>query len=93
MVWGYKWDGEASGHDMIVAIAKADPRLVLLTQYTGPMGYTIDGIGYSESTMNIQYNLQEAKDYPRNALFRNTRQKMWPRPFEKDYKPELSIIR
>lgn len=38
MVWGYKWDGEASGHDMIVAIAKADPRLVLLTQYTGPMG-------------------------------------------------------
>ena len=68
MVWGYKWDGEASGHDMIVAIAKADPRLVLLTQYTGPMGYTIDGIGYSESTMNIQYNLQEAKDYPRNAF-------------------------
>ncbi len=53
---------------MIVAIAKADPRLVLLTQYTGPMGYTIDGIGYSESTMNIQYNLQEAKDYPRNAF-------------------------
>ena len=32
------------------------------------MGYTIDGIGYSESTMNIQYNLQEAKDYPRNAF-------------------------
>ena len=27
MVWGYRWDGEATGHDMIVAIAQADPRL------------------------------------------------------------------
>ena len=26
MVWGYRWDGEATGHDMIVAIAQADPR-------------------------------------------------------------------
>lgn len=68
MVWGYKWDGEASGHDMIVAIAKSDPRLVLLTQYTGWMGYTISGIGYSENTMNIQYDLEEAKVYPRNAF-------------------------
>ena len=26
MVWGYRWDGEATGHDMIVAIAQADHR-------------------------------------------------------------------
>ena len=32
MVWGYRWDGEATGHDMIVAIAKADQKLLLLTQ-------------------------------------------------------------
>lgn len=57
-------DGEASGHDMIVAIAKADPRLVLLTQYTGPMGYTIDGIGYSESTMNINTTCKKPKIIP-----------------------------
>ena len=58
MVCGYRWDGEATGHDMIVAIAQADPRLVLLTQYTGWMGYTIDGIGYGESRLNNSYDLE-----------------------------------
>ena len=68
MVWGYRWDGEATGHDMIVAIAQADPRLVLLTQYTGWMGYTIDGIGYGESRLNISYDLEGAKSEPKNAF-------------------------
>ena len=68
MVWGYRWDGEATGHDMIVAIAQADPRLVLLTQYTGWMVYTIDGIGYGESRLNISYDLEGAKSEPKNAF-------------------------
>lgn len=68
LVWGYRWEGEASGHDMIVAIAQADPRLVLLTQYTGWMGYTIDGIGYGESRLNISYDLEGAKSEPNNAF-------------------------
>ena len=68
MVWGYRWDGEATGHDMIVAIAQADPRLVLLTQYTGWRGYTIDGIGYGESRLNISYDLEGAKSEPKNAF-------------------------
>ncbi|MDD2951760.1 MAG: Ig-like domain-containing protein [Parabacteroides sp.] len=68
IVWGYRWDGEANGHDMIVAIAQADPRLVLLTQYTGWMGYTIDGIGYGESRLNISYDLEGAKSESHNAF-------------------------
>ena len=68
IVWGYRRDGEATGHDMIVAIAQADPRLVLLTQYTGWMGYTIDGIGYGESRLNISYDLEGAKSEPKNAF-------------------------
>lgn len=68
LVWGYRWNGEASGHDMIVAIAKADPRLVLLTQQTGWMGYTIDGIGYSEQTLHITYDLEGARTEPKNAF-------------------------
>ena len=68
IVWGYRWDGKATGHDMIVAIAQADPRLVLLTQYTGWMGYTIDGIGYGESRLNISYDLEGAKSEPKNAF-------------------------
>ena len=79
MVWGYRWDGEASGHDMIVAIAKADPRLVLLTQYTGLMGYTICGIGYSNQSLDITYDLAGAIANPEKSLFR----------FEEPF-PELS---
>lgn len=67
MVWGYRWNGEASGHDMIVAIAKADPKLLLLTQYTGWMGYTIDGIGYGDAPY-INYNLDGAKKDSRIAF-------------------------
>ena len=67
MVWGYRWDGEATGHDMIVAIAKADPKLLLLTQYTGWMGYTIDGIGYGDN-LDVRYDLDGAKNEPKNAF-------------------------
>lgn len=67
MVWGYRWDGEACGHDMIVAIAEADPKLLLLTQYTGPLGYTIDGIGYG-ANLDIRYDLDGAKNESRNAF-------------------------
>ena len=67
MVWGYRWDGEATGHDMIVAIAKADQKLLLLTQYTGWMGYTIDGIGYGDN-LDVRYDLDVAKNEPNNAF-------------------------
>lgn len=46
MVWGYRWSGDAYGIDMIKAIVKADSRLIFLTHMTGPMGYTIAGLGY-----------------------------------------------
>lgn len=68
LVWGYRWDGNATGHDMLVAIAKADPRLILLTQYTGWMGYTIDGLGYGEGPFDIRYDLEGAKNEPHNAF-------------------------
>lgn len=70
IVWGFRWNGSATGHDMIVAIAKADPRLLLLTQQTGPMGYTICGLGYSDSKLNITYDLEGAKAHPEKNLFR-----------------------
>lgn len=50
MVWGYKWDGEAYGVDMVAAIAKADKRFYALfyggTQYgtaIGGLGFDLDG--------------------------------------------------
>lgn len=79
LVWGYRWDGEANGLDMIVAIAHADPRLMLLTQYTGSMGYTICGIGYSEQGLPITYDLEGAIADPK-VQFRVTDAEPEPNP-------------
>ena len=46
LVWGYKWDGDATGMKMISDIAEADPRLIFLTHATGGLGNTIAGLGY-----------------------------------------------
>lgn len=65
IVWGYRWNGNASGLDMISAIAEADPRLIFLRQYTGPMGSTINGLGYNCPVGSISYDLEGAKTDPR----------------------------
>lgn len=52
-VWGFRWNpddyptGAPSGEDMFRAIAAGNADLVLFTQYTGSMGSTVDGIGFS----------------------------------------------
>ncbi len=49
VVWGYRWpSGETRTSDeMIRAIARESSDLLIFVQYTGGMGYTLDGIGYS----------------------------------------------
>ncbi|MCM1484363.1 MAG: leucine-rich repeat domain-containing protein [Muribaculaceae bacterium] len=53
LVFGYRWDGDATGADMIKAVAEANPRLYTLMQYTNVSsptdpngGYTINGFGW-----------------------------------------------
>ncbi|MDE7148970.1 MAG: hypothetical protein K2O01_00950, partial [Bacteroidales bacterium] len=46
LVWGYRWDGDATGYDMISAVAAADPRFTLLTHVTN-LGNTIAGLGFN----------------------------------------------
>lgn len=53
LVFGYRWDGIATGADMIKAVIEANPRLYGLIQYTNvsspvdPIGgYTINGFGW-----------------------------------------------
>lgn len=53
LVFGYRWDGMATGADMIRAVVAANPRLYGLIQYTNvssptdPLGgYTINGFGW-----------------------------------------------
>ena len=53
MVFGYRWDGMATGADMLKAVVEANPRLYTLMQYTNVSsptdpdgGYTICGLGW-----------------------------------------------
>lgn len=52
LVWGFRWDDseEATSEQMMRSIAGAASDLILLHQYTGWMGSTLDGIGYGPST-------------------------------------------
>ena len=46
LVWGYRWDGEATGEKMIRDIAAADPRFFCMTETGTAYGSTIAGLGY-----------------------------------------------
>ncbi len=76
MVWGYRWSADVdtiSGLVLFQEVMKADPRLIGLIQYTGPMGYTINGIGYGSggrSTVGVYFDYAEAQKhntYPSDA--------------------------
>ncbi len=45
IAFGYRWDGDACGYDMLSAIAQSDPRLYIMVEYTD-LGYAIGGIGW-----------------------------------------------
>lgn len=54
LVWGYRWDGSATGEDMLKAICKADSRFFALAYYTGPgLGSALGGIGYDADNDGI----------------------------------------
>jgi len=46
LAWGYRWDGAATGLDMLQAVTAADSRFgdVVLTEWS--FGWTVDGMGY-----------------------------------------------
>ncbi|MEM6885132.1 MAG: PEP-CTERM sorting domain-containing protein [Verrucomicrobiota bacterium] len=44
--WGYRWDGTASGADMLLAVVAADSQLSLTSSGTGSSGFFLSQIGY-----------------------------------------------
>lgn len=46
LVWGYRWDGDATGEDMLKAIAKADGRFFSLLYQGTQYGTAIGGLGF-----------------------------------------------
>lgn len=68
-VWGYRWadDAEPSGEDMFRAIATASDDITLFTQYTGWMGNTVCGIGYSKDHVIsdfLEFDFNSAREDP-----------------------------
>ncbi|WDP93299.1 MAG: VPLPA-CTERM sorting domain-containing protein [Desulfobacter sp.] len=46
MVWGYRWDGEASGEDMLMAIVNNDSNLYAKVSGPTQYGIAVFGLGY-----------------------------------------------
>ncbi|MDE6269683.1 MAG: DUF5074 domain-containing protein, partial [Muribaculaceae bacterium] len=67
-VWGYRWEDSETptGETMMKAICANSSRLSMLTQYTGSMGSTLCGVGYSlnqDVLKHIFFNFDKAKDF------------------------------
>ncbi|MFP3591629.1 DUF5074 domain-containing protein [Chryseobacterium sp. SIMBA_038] len=59
LVWGFRWDGNATGEDMLKAIAKADHRFYTLLYQGTQFGSAIGGLGFDLNGANT------------NALYKN----------------------
>lgn len=46
LVWGYRWNGTATGEDMLRAIVASDPHLYVKVSDQTPYGVALFGIGY-----------------------------------------------
>jgi hypothetical protein len=48
LVWGFRWDGAATGQTMLNAIVAADPRLFAKSGGFGGLGSSLYGLGYDD---------------------------------------------
>jgi hypothetical protein len=53
LAWGYRWDGVATGEDMIRAIAAANVGLYATVGYFDGLGYAIFGLGFDANQNGI----------------------------------------
>ncbi|MFP3832234.1 DUF5074 domain-containing protein [Chryseobacterium sp. SIMBA_028] len=76
LVWGFKWDGNATGEDMLKAIAKADHRFYTLLYQGTQFGTAIGGIGFDLNGQNsralIKNNNATYPLYPLDGIVNTT---------------------
>lgn len=55
LVWGFRWDGTATGEDMLNAIVTADTRLYahVSTPFSGGLGTALFGVGYDRNNNGV----------------------------------------
>jgi hypothetical protein len=51
-VWGFRWDGEATGADMVRAVCAADAKLYAMGSQGG-WGFSIGGLGYDKNENGV----------------------------------------
>ena len=56
--WGYRWDGDASGFDMLLAVVAADTRLFTKLRTESALGVGVFGIGYDVND-NGQFTISD----------------------------------
>ncbi len=76
LVWGFKWDGNATGEDMLKAIAKADHRLFTLLYQGTQFGSAVGGIGFDLNGQNTNALIKSGNTiyplYPVNGFVNTT---------------------
>lgn len=55
IVWGYRWNGKATGEDLVRAVASQSSALTVMIQYTGNMGSTLNAVGISIDREELDY--------------------------------------
>lgn len=55
LVWGFRWNGTATGEDLVRAVASQSSVLTAMIQYTGTMGSTLNGLGVGAGRDNLNY--------------------------------------
>lgn len=54
-VWGFRWNGTATGEDLVRAVASQSSVLTAMIQYTGTMGSTLNALGLSSGRKELDY--------------------------------------
>ncbi|MFA8451469.1 MAG: DUF5074 domain-containing protein, partial [Bacteroidales bacterium] len=63
LVWGYRWNGKATGEDMLKAIAASDPRFFGMLSSGTAYGSAIGGLGYDCNLENlVQIHKQDSEE-------------------------------
>lgn len=76
LVWGFRWDGNATGEDMLKAIAKADKRFFTLLYPGTQFGTAVGGMGFDlngqDSNALIKNNNAAYPLYPLDGIVKTT---------------------
>nr|WP_228457670.1 DUF5074 domain-containing protein [Chryseobacterium indologenes] len=76
LVWGFRWDGNATGEDMLKAIAKADRRFFTLLYQGTQFGTAVGGLGFDLDGQNSNALIKSGNTtyplYPLNGIVNTT---------------------